>query len=233
MIKEIKYTTIQRVLDNLHDDSLLHNLTLEQAVRHTIRFIGKTGLPKMFTDKQEVVDIHEFRGVLPCDLISIIQVKDLKSGICMNSMSDTFEPDCKTPPVLRHTIQPTFKANNRVIFTSFPEGQVEIAYKSIPVDDDGFPLLLDNEVYLSALESYITMKVLQQKFRKGDISAQVYQDAQQEYAWDAGQLNSELMIPSVSEMESIARLFNSHLPSVTSFNRGFADIGNREYLRRH
>ena len=246
MIKEIKYTSIQRILDDLHDDSLMHDLTLEQAVRHTLRFIGKNGLPKMFLDKEAVVDIHEFRGLLPCDVVSIKQVKDLHSGICLRSMTDSFTTGMTPPPgthvhPIGHPMHPvtgalmehSFKTNNRVIFTSFPDGKVTVAYKAIPVDDDGFPLLIDNEVYLSALESYITMKVLQQKFRKGDINAQVYQDAKQEYAWDAAQLNSELMIPSVSEMESIARLWNSHLPSVTSFDRGFVDLGNREYMKKH
>lgn len=232
MIQEIRYTTIQRILDDLHDDSLMHDLTLEQAVRHALRFIGKNGLPKMYLDRQATVDIHEFRGLLPCDLISIKQVKDLHSGLCLRSMTDSFEPEHHHEPLTIHH-ELSFKTNGRVIFTSFPEGQVEIAYHAIPVDDDGFPLLMDNEVYLSALESYITMKVLQQKFRKGDISAQAYQDAQQEYVWDAAQLNSELMIPSVSEMESIARMWNTMIPKVREFDNGFHSLGNREYLRKH
>ena len=33
MVKEIKYTSIRRVLDNLLDHPMLTNLTLEQAVR--------------------------------------------------------------------------------------------------------------------------------------------------------------------------------------------------------
>ena len=232
MIQEIRYTTIQRILDDLHDDSLMHDLTLEQAVRHALRFIGKNGLPKMYLDRQATVDIHEFRGLLPCDLISIKQVKDLHSGLCLRSMTDSFNPEHPHhEPEL--PLQFSFKTEGRVIFTSFPNGQVEIAYRAIPVDDDGFPLLMDNEVYLSALESYITMKVLQQKFRKGDISAQAYQDAQQEYVWDAAQLNSELMIPSVSEMESIARMWNTMIPKMQEFSTGFHSLGNREYLRKH
>ena len=233
MIKEIKYTSIQRILDDLHDDSLMHDLTLEQAVRHTLRFIGKNGLPKMYLHKEAVVDIHEFRGLLPCDVISIKQVKDCRSGICLSSMTDTYNPEqhSRTYQIVHQTH--VFKTQGRVIFTSFPEGEVKVAYLAIPTDDDGFPLLIDNEVYLAALESYITMKVLQQKFRKGEISAQVYQDAQQEYYADVKLLTSELVIPSVSEMEVIARMWNTMLPSMTEFERGFHDLNNREFIRRH
>lgn len=246
MIKEIKYTSIQRILDDLHDDSLMHDLTLEQAVRHALRFIGKNGLPKMYLHKEAVVDIHEFRGLLPCDVISIKQVKDCRSGICMVSMTDSFDPEpvfrsegklgvnsMYIPPRSMSGNNLTFKTQGRVIFTSFPEGEVKVAYLAVPTDDDGFPLLIDNEVYLAALESYITMKVLQQKFRKGEISAQVYQDAQQEYYADVKLLTSELIIPSVSEMEVIARMWNTMLPSMTEFERGFHDLNNREFIRRH
>ena len=253
MVKEIRYTTIQRVLDNLHDDSMMQDLTLEQAVRYAVRFIGKNGLPKMYQDKQAIVDIHEWRGLLPCDLISIQQIKDLKTGICLRAMEDTFvrgmnPPERRPkpmpnnngeiigqyiPPMHYHEGELRFKTQERVIFTSFPEGQVEIAYRAIPIDENGFPLLLDNEVYLSALESYITLKVLQQKFRKNEISVQAYQDAKQEYMWEVGQLNSELVMPSQSEMESITRLWNTMLPSMKEFDYGFRYLGNRELIRKH
>ena len=60
MVKEIRYTSIRRVLDNLHDHPMLSDLTLEQAVRYVVRFIELNGFPKFFQDKIECVDIHEF-----------------------------------------------------------------------------------------------------------------------------------------------------------------------------
>ena len=246
MVTEIKYTNIRRVLDNLHDEAMMEDVTLEQVVRHTIRFIAKFGMPKLYQDKEADVKIHEFRGLLPCDLISIVQVKDTCSGLCMRSMTDTFTPGLLPPPP--HFLHPhmpyippmahrygdaSFKTEGRVIFTSFPEGEVRIAYKAIPVDEDGFPLIIDNEVYLDALETYIAKKVLKNKFRKGDIPLAVYEDAKQEYAWNAGQLQSELTIPSYSEMQSITNYITSILPSVRHFDNGFRDLGSREYLRKH
>lgn len=40
-------------------------------------------------------------------------------------------------------------------------------------------------------------------------------------------------IPSVSEMEAISRSLQTLIPNVRSFDRGFKDFGDREYLRRH
>lgn len=263
MVTEIQYTSIKRVLDNLLEHPMLRDLSLEQAVRHTIRFIALHGYPKLYKDKVEDVEIKEHRGLLPCDLISIIQVKDKETQECLRSMTDTFYPEKKapkppkkdltnnvnptvpTPPHLVHyndlyfppsrkcLHEPSFKTQGRVIFTSFPDGVVEIAYKSIPVDENGYPLLIDNEVYLAALEAYIKKQVFTVKFDTGKIQAGVLMNAKQEYAFLAGQLESEFIMPSISEMESITRMMNTMIPQVRHFDDGFVHLGDREYIRKH
>lgn len=255
MVTEIQYTSIRRVLDNIMDHPLLRDVTLEQAIKYTIRFISLHGYPKLYQDKIDTVQIKDFRGLLPCDLISIIQVKDLDSNICLNSMTDTFTPGMKPKPDGTHrpkdllnninplkdvyiperkdNIEHSFKTQGKVIYTSFPEGMVEIAYKAIPVDEEGFPLLIDNETYLNALEAYIKVKVFTVKFDTGKISAGVLSNAQTEYAWASHLVQQEFTIPSMSEMESITRMLNTMIKPVREFDKGFKNLGNREYLRRH
>lgn len=251
MVKEIRYTSIKRVLDNLHDHPMFRDLTLEQAVRYVVRFIELNGFPRFFQDKIEQVEIHEFRGILPCDLISIIQVKDCHSGICLRSMTDDFPAgmhDIPKKPLpkpnkegeyhphwhpIHHFEELSFKTQGRIIYTSFPEGIVEIAYKSIPVDEEGFPLLMDNETYLAALEAYIKKQVFTVMFDLGKIAAGVLENAKQDYAYLAGQLNSEYTIPSISEMESITRMITASIPRVTEFDDGFRHLEDREYIKTH
>lgn len=256
MVTNIQYTNIRRVLDDITDHPLLRDVTLEQVIRHTIRFISLHGYPQLYQDKIDTVDIKDFRGLLPCDLISIIQVKDLKTDVCLRSMTDTFTPglrpkpdmrnqpkdllnnlkplvDTYIPPIQEYREEPSFKTQGRIIFTSFPEGRVEIAYKAIPVDEDGFPLLIDNETYLNALEAYIKVKVFTVKFDTGKIQAGVLSNAQSEYAWAAHLLQSEMITPSMAEMESMTRYLNTFIKPVRQFDNGFKDLGNREYLRKH
>lgn len=245
MIKEIQYTSIKRVLDNLTDHPLLRDVTLEQTVRHVIRFIGLHGYPGLYEDRIAEVPVNDFRGLLPCDLVSVIQVRDKGTGICMRSMTDTFPKGLGgrreetraggpyIPPARRLEEEPSFKTQGRVIFTSFPEGCVEVAYKAVPCDDDGLPLLIDNENYLAALEAYIKERVFTVKFDTGKINANVLQNAQQEYAWRSAELMDEFTIPSVSEMEGITRMMNTLMVPARHFDNGFRDLGNREYLRRH
>lgn len=233
MVKEISYTNIRRILDELHRHPLLSDLTLEQIVSYTITFIGIFGMPKLYQDKECAVHIEEFRGLLPCDLISINQVKECSSGVCMRSMTDNFMPKehynknvgYKVPQEL------TFKTQGQVIFTSFKTGDILVSYKALPVDDDGYPLLIDNPVFIRALEAYIKREVFTILFDLGKIQNPVLQNAQQQYAWLAGQLHSEFTIPSMSEMESIKRSWCTLIQRTTSFNDGFRNNGNQEYIK--
>lgn len=259
MVKELQYTSIKRVLDNLTEHPLLRDLTLEQVVRYTVRFISIHGYPKLFEDKIVDINIHDFRGELPCDLVSIIQVKDLKSGVCLRSMTDNFAKGmlpkeskrCRPkdlqnnvrserfyrhlyiPPILEYTEEPSFKTQGRVIYTSFPHGVIGVAYKSIPIDEDGYPMIIDNENFLAALEAYIKKTVFTIKFDTGKINLNVLQNAQKDYAWLAGQLESEFLQPSQSEMETLTRALNTLIPRMTDFDKGFKHLGDREYLRKH
>lgn len=255
MVRETQYINIRRILDDLTDHPLLTDLSLEQAVRHTLRFIAQHGYPGLYEDKIGTVEIKDFRGTLPCDLVSIVQVRDMGTGIYLRKMTDTFTPGLHEPPKDRREEERynqvtgdvhdcrepfrkpfeelTYKTQNRVIFTSFPEGCVEIAYKSTPVDEDGFPMLLDDEVYLGALEAYIKKQVFTVKFDTGKIKGDVLKNAQQEYAWLAGKLGTAMAMPSYSEMQAITNYWTSAIKTVSSFYNGFRDMGNKEFLRKH
>ena len=233
MIKEYQYTNIRRILDELHRHPLLSDLTLEQVISYVVSFIGIFGLPKLYQDKEEVLHIEEFRCPLPCDLISINQIKECKTGVCLRSMTDNFMPrehydknaGYKIPQEL------SFKTQGQVLYVSFKTGDVSVSYKSIPIDKDGLPLLIDNSVFLKALEAYIKREVFTILFDMGKITPAVLQNTQQQYAWLAGQLQSDFTIPSQSEMESISRMWNTLIQRTSEFNNGFSSLGNKEYIK--
>lgn len=45
MVTNKEYTNIRRVLDEIHDHPMLQGVSLEQAVRYTLRFISINGFP--------------------------------------------------------------------------------------------------------------------------------------------------------------------------------------------
>lgn len=231
MVKEIEYINIREILSRVLRHPLLQEFTLEQAIQYVIDFIGIFGFPEFYEDKETAIDICEYRGDLPCDLISINMVKDCRTNIPLRSMTSAFNPGGKYYNHLKQ--EPQFKTQNRVIITSFPEGKVIVSYKAIPVDDEGYPLLIDNSKYLKTLELYIKCQLFTILFDLGKVSQQVLNHTEQEYGWSAGQLSEEFKTPSVSEMESITNMLNQIIVRKDEFINRFERLGNKEHRVIH
>ena len=231
MVKEIEYINIKELLSRVLRHKLLQEFTLEQAIQYTIDFIGIFGFPELYKDKQAEIDICDYRGKLPCDLISIIMVKDCKTNVPLRSMTASFNPGGKYYNHILH--EPQFKTQNRTIITSFPEGKIIMAYKAIPVDDEGLPLLINNTKYLKALELYVKCQLFTMLFDEGKITSQVLNHTEQEYSWAAGQLEEEFKTPSEAEMQSITNMIHQILPRTNDFYDRFESLGNKEFQRIH
>ena len=226
MIKERNnFVNIREILARVTSHPMLKNVDLEQAIRYTIDFISIVGLPTFYLDKEVNVTIEDYRGLMPCDLVSIVQVKDKKTGFCMHSMTDTFNPRESN----LHT-EPTFKTQGNIILTSFRTGEITISYKALPVDETGIPLLIDNANFLKALELYIKKEKFGDLYDEGKIRDGIMVKADRDYAWAVAQCEKEFIMPSISELQSLTNMWNTLIPRVTEFDNGFTELGNREYL---
>ena len=224
MWSEFNYINIKEILNRLLRHPLLSDLNLETAIQYVVDFIACMGLPQTYQDKQITLNIKDFRAILPCNCVSINQVRECRTGRCLISMTDNF---------ISHKNEniASFKTQGSIIYTSFKEGQIEISYKALPIDDEGLPLLPDNPIFLKALELYIKKEWFTILFDMGKISSAVLQNTQQEYAFKVGQCNNEFMVPSPSEMQAITGILNQLVPRYNEFSKGFKSLGNKEQLR--
>lgn len=225
MINNINYTNIRVILDNCLQNDLLQDLTLEQIVGYVIKFNGIFNIPQLYVEKSDTIKIKDYRGALPSDLISIKQVKDSASGLALPETDNTFfNPN---------TRRKSFKTQGLFIFTSFKDGEVQIVYNAIPVDIEGYPMILDNEKYKNALELYIKKDRFTRLFELGKLHQNVLQLVIQDYSWAAGQLESELKMPSLSEWENISQAHNKLIQKTGEFRRGFETLGVPEIYKKH
>lgn len=226
MIQEYNYISINEVLARVKRHPLLENIGFEKVVQYVLDFFHIVGLPKMFIDKIDTIKIEDYKGLLPCDLVQINQIREVNSKKCLRSMTDNFHHYKKD-----ERTELSFKTQGSILFVSFKRGAIEISYKALPIDKDGYPMLIDNPVFLKALELYIKKEEFNLLFDISQIPAVVLQNANQQYSWAVGRLTNELTLPSVSEMESINRMWNTLVQKTTDFDDGFNHLGDREIIK--
>ena len=192
-------------------------------------------MPPMFIEKTQELEIKNYRAKLPCDFHEMIQVRTNheKCGHYVGGVFRYSTDNFHTSDVKHESPDYTYKIQASVIYTSLKEGTIEISYRAIAVDDEGYPLIPDKSSFTRALELYIKKQCFTILFDLGKINQAVYANVQQEYAWAVGQAQSDLIRPSIDEMQSITNALNTLIPRVNEHSKGFITDGSMERIKLH
>ena len=216
---------------------MMRDIPFETAVEYTVDFISLMGTPALYDEKTAIVKVDNWRGELPCDFVEMIQVRIAPDSNDAKHFVGT--------PVYRYSghsfhmsnTKPyngglTYKTQGMVIFTSTKDVDVEVAYLAFATDDEGYPLLPDNTSFLRGLENYIKMQWFTILFDMGKLSQAVLQNAQQEYAWAAGDAQSEFSRLDLDKAETLFNSFATLLPRNNEHWKAFFTNGSKELWKR-
>lgn len=233
----MQYTNINEIMAKITRHPMMHDIALETVIDYAVEFMRIVGIPPTFLDKTAIINIHEYRGELPCDYYEMIQVRLAPKHCKPAELSPVFRYTTDSfhmSPVKPMVSDLTYKIQGNCIFTSpLKDGPIEIAYKAMPVDDEGTPLIPDNSSYIRALQAYIKKEWFTEKFDEGKIPPQVMQKADQDYAWSVGQAQTDLIRPSIDQMESISALWNTLIPRTQEHRKSFLHEGTTERIKTH
>lgn len=75
MIKQ--YVSLRIILDKILRHPLLQDISLETAADYTVDFMRIMGVPSIFEDSvtPEPIEVSNHKGLLPCDIYDIKQVR--------------------------------------------------------------------------------------------------------------------------------------------------------------
>lgn len=223
MIDVIRFTNIQEIADRVMKHPLLQDVQFESIITHTVDFLELFGFKDLYLTKVDTVIVRDYRAKLPCSLIRINQVRT-PDGICFKAMSSNFFGSLE---------QPAFKTQGDYLYTNIKDCCLEVSYETMPVDDDGYPLIFDNAKFKLALYNYIKKERFDILFSENKISQAVLGEAQKEYAFSAARLRSAMTIPTESEMQSITNMWNRMHLTVQDFYNGFELQSNTETYKIH
>ena len=235
-----KTTNIRRVADRIMRHPLLRDVPFETILDYTVDFLQIVGAPSLFEEKTALLHVENYRCMLPCDYVSMIQVRTAKkvdgiepnhrSHISYRYSTDSFHMSKEKPDVGRYGTDLTYKIQGCVIYTSTKDTDIEIAYNAIATDGEGYPLLPDNPSFLRALEAYVKKQQFTILFDLGKLQPAILQNAQQEYAFYVGQCQTDMIMPSIDQMESLTNLWTSLIARANEHSKGFINSGSKEYL---
>ena len=140
---------------------------------------------------------------------------------------------CKGSPDITCKSGTTYSVENGWLFTSFCDGVIQLAYRSIPTDKDGLPMIPDNPKILRALEAYVKVQYYTILFDNRLLpDMRVLELAKQDYAWAIGSAQSQLNKIDDAMAENIKNIYNRLIWNSRGYNTGFKNIAEEEILKR-
>lgn len=128
----------------------------------------------------------------------------------------------------------TYTVNNNYIFTSFKEGLVAMAYKAVPTDEEGFPLIPDNESLINFCKWYIGYKVAFQLFLEDKYTEQKLSYFEYNSALYYNKAKNEGKMPkSLDEWESYKNDRIRTIKKVYHHSNFFANMQSPEIMFNH
>lgn len=225
-----QYTNIRLILDKTLKHPLMQDLSFETVVDYTVDFMRIVGVPNMFLEKTVVIEVSNYRAMLPCDYYKVIQIRK-PGGPTFRYSSDSFHMSEYKDFNNRPISDLTYKIQGNIIYTSIENGEIEISYKAIAVDDEGYPLLPDNSSFTRALKLYIKKEHFTILFDTGKIDFRVLQNVQKEYSWAVGDCQTEFNRLSLDEAESFYNSWRTLLLRDTEHRTGFINNGTKERIK--
>jgi hypothetical protein len=176
-----------------------------------------------------VLTIEDYRAELPSNIVQLKAVRDHCSKVPLTYTTDNFSFLVCDDSVNRYcSCKDTYRVNPNFIYTSFKEGEIDMVYTGFPIDDEGYPMIPDDESFKMAIEYHCAKRLAQKAYFSDQLSRDKYQELKQEASWYAGQAKNKAEIPSVDLMEAIKNSKLRLIQKINMHGQGFKELGTQE-----
>lgn len=217
---------------------IAEGLTYEQASEFALEFIRLINAPLTFIDvvTNPPLELNQYKTTLPNNLINIrgvqyIGINGDSDPIAMRYATDLYHTDIENTS--SNSTEYTYITQSCVLTASKKEGFIKVSYKSIAVDEQGYPLIPDNESFKMGLEYYILHRFLEPLWVMGKIQDKVFNYIEQKRHWYLGQASSSSIIQSPDHLESVMNGLNRLIINTSAFDNGYKNFGEKERIKRY
>lgn len=227
--------SIKMIADRLMRNPVLKDLNYEFIVDNAIELLRILDAPSIYVKMRERLNVVNYRSLKPITMMKVNSIARIDQG----NITPLQSTDYVAQEFLHQgDIEPTraentFTLNSKYINLNFEKGEIDLIYETIAVDEECYPLVLDDATLLRCIESYIKYKWFDMLNDMDMISDRKLAKAEQDYMFNVGQADVNMKMPDDSELEAITNTITQILPSRTEFARRFEYLGGVERLRVH
>lgn len=216
-------------------------LLYEDAVMYAAQALKLLQTPLIYIDKvSNPIKIVNNKAALPDNVVNVKGLRiinDLNNyenqAFPLTYSTNTFQGSTNCIDENNCPTEFTYTIQSGVIKTSFKDGYVQVAYQSLPVDEEGYPLIPDNEKVILAIEYFIRYSHLEPLWEIGKITDKVFNRIEQRKCWYMGAAQTSTLIANIDHVETIFNTINRLLIGNHGHKVSFRNAGTKEVLKKY
>jgi hypothetical protein len=226
------------------------DLTYEEAAEFALEFTRLMGAPLIYLDKiTEPITLSMYKARVPDDMLFVKGVKYsydsnmVDDGIAMTHATDIYHKG-NQPYNLRsdkfkevnsidNSQGYTYVIEKSIIKTSIENGCITISYKGLALDENGFPLVPDDEKFKLGLEYYILHRYIEPLWEMGKIPDKVFNYIEQKRHWYYSSAHTSLQMPDIDQMEAVMNGINRIIVNNQAQENFFRGYGKKERIKKY
>ena len=222
------YTNISAkyVINKLYRDLALEDPNYEldflEWIGEALQFIGSGSQMQKVKGLQLAVEDHKAK--LPYALLTIKQLryydKDTEVWKVISFNPRNFNPHEKDSKNLSVKTKESYSLNPNFIETTFEEGIIELNYTRFPIDEDGYPLVPDNQYFKEALFWYCYKKIIMSGY-KPRVEEINYFYADEQWKFYCSAARNKANYPDLDQYERFRDIWVGLLPHQDAVESGF------------
>ena len=233
-----KMVSVGTIIWKVMRNPLTQDISYEQAAEFALEFIKLVNAPLSYSDEVKSLTLNEYKTYLPSNVINIRGVRytgidGCQDPIAMRYATDLYHVNGDTEDTSDCNKEYTYVVQNCVLIASKKEGYIDISYKAISLDEEGFPLIPDNESYKVGLEYFILHKYIEPLWMMGKIQDKVFNYIEQKRHWYLGQAENSMKLQGIDHLESMMNALNRIIINDQAHENFYKKFGEKQYIKRY
>ncbi len=155
--------------------------------------------------------------VVPTPFLTVPYKRETPDGAYIYDSTAIPQPRCTTWEACSQLplCKQWYTTSLNIIQTSFADGKVRVHYKTVPHDEEGYPLIPDNENYKEAIYWYVRGCMIGAGW---DDKVFSFNQCDAKFELHAGRAMAQIRYPSVDQMEMKVNASTRFIPPVDYFS---------------
>ena len=230
-----KTVSLKEILWRIMNYPTMADLSFEDAAEYAVEAIGLLGAPLGYENKiSPLIEVIDYKAALPENVVEVrgIKIQEDDSNVPLTYATDIFHDqdecdDCNKDQEYTYTYA------NGVIKTSFEKGTIRVSYKGLMTDEEGFPLIPDNEKFKLAIRYYVMYMHMEPLALMGKVTQSAFNIVSQQKSWYMGAAQSSMQIANMDHAETIANSVNRLLLNRFGHSSSYAGMGKKEIFKKY